>query len=188
MQLALYCVNPDSSRGARSTSRKINMAHGNRTRAASNCTRGPCKGSSTLTLRALRLCFQRTATEKLAACRDAELLCLLLLPWKPFWNSWCVILQGNGINLKLLFQSRSWGFFIDVSPKKKINPHDFLLWRWKGKGFKLLLKMNSESYWNISLALASQNCMCFPLTAEYKSRQKRFRIENGFWAEIQKLL
>lgn len=81
--MALYCVNPDSSRGARSTSRKINRAHRKRTWSASDYTRGPRSGSSTLTLRALRLCFQHTVTEKPATCWDAELLCPLLLLWKP---------------------------------------------------------------------------------------------------------
>lgn len=52
-----------------------------------------------------------------------------------------------------------------------------------GKDFKLLLKINSERYWKISLSLSSQECTCSPSTAEDKSRQNRFRIEKLFGVE-----
>lgn len=52
-----------------------------------------------------------------------------------------------------------------------------------GKDFKLLLQINSESCWKISLSPSSQECTCSPLTAEYKSRQNRFRTEKLFGVE-----
>lgn len=52
-----------------------------------------------------------------------------------------------------------------------------------GNGFKLLLKINFERYWQINLSLASWKCKCSVSGCGYKSRQNRSRIESGFGAE-----